>query len=325
MHRIILYITVLVCSFLTKIYGQESEGFESKIKSISDTVTEFVTTEKQNLKRATDSINLLVQPNKLSLVEAEKLKIELSQQSEAIIAKRIANEQEKVTALVQQTVDEQLGKEIKEESSSIKRTQNKTYGSTNWKIGKSNLLGGSESNGMDLSVGVVLKTRLLEDYTKLYLTYGLDYNTNWFFLKSNKYFVVNGEQTLFQEYEGNLLESSNFMNSYLRIPIGLELDFSKNAIVNDEDVIRYNRSFRVGVGAFIGYNVDSKQTLNYYEDGRRIQRTKRADWNVNGWQYGISSYVMYKNIGLYVDYSLNPVFRNNPENQNVISFGIIFN
>src|SRR5690606_18496436 len=226
MHRVILYITVLVCSFLTKIYGQESEGFESKIKSISDTVTEFVTTEKQNLERATDSINLLVQQNKLSLVEAEKLQAELSEKSQASIAKRIADEQEKVTALVQQTVDEQLGNEIKEESS-IKRTQNKTYGSTNWKIGKSNLLGGSESNGMDLSVGVVLKTRLLEDYTKLYLTYGLDYNTNWFFLKSNKYFVVNGEQTLFQEYEGNLLESSNFMNSYLRIPIGLELDFSK--------------------------------------------------------------------------------------------------
>src|SRR5690606_19080711 len=153
MHRVILYITVLVCSFLTKIYGQESEGFESKIKSISDTITEFVTTEKQNLKRATDSINLLVQQNKLSLVEAEKLQAELSEKSQASIAKRIANEQEKVTALVQQTVDEQLGKEIKEELSSIKRTQNKTYGSTNFKIGKNNLIG-EDLSGMNFSVGI---------------------------------------------------------------------------------------------------------------------------------------------------------------------------
>lgn len=79
MHRVILYVIGLLCLFLTKMYGQETESFEAQTKIISDNIEQIVTKEREKLQAASDSLNLLVQNNQLTSEKAVKIKQELAE------------------------------------------------------------------------------------------------------------------------------------------------------------------------------------------------------------------------------------------------------
>lgn len=53
-------------------------------------------------------------------------------------------------------------------------------------------------------------------------------------------------------------------------------------------------------------------------------KKQKGDYNVNNFIYGLSSYVGYKEISLYLKYDLNPIFKNNAIDENNISLGIRF-
>ncbi len=50
----------------------------------------------------------------------------------------------------------------------------------------------------------------------------------------------------------------------------------------------------------------------------------KGDFNTNNFIYGLSAYVGFSEISLYVKYDLNPLFTNNPIKQNNISLGVRF-
>lgn len=326
MHRVILYAMGLLCLFFNKMYGQQPESFEIQTKIISDNIEKIVTKEKEKLLILSDSLDLLIQNNELTSEEVEKIKNDLAEESAWKINQLIAKEEEKLNELVQSEVNKQIVQphyldEEERELKLFKRTNLQTF----LLLGYRGIQSESAKQGVDFGVGFTLKTRLFKDKSLYYLKYGLMYNLQAEGLKdTNKYYVVNGNQTDYVDYEGSLKRKSGFLNFYLRIPIALELDFSKKTVVQGKDVYRINRGFKFSVGGYVGYNLDSRQILRYREDGRTITRTIRADWNVSHWEYGLMATVGYQTIGIYANYGLNPVFRNNPKDERIFSIGIIF-
>ncbi|SRR5690554_1230091 len=326
MHRIILYVVGLLCLFLCEAFGQETDSFESQTKAISENIEKIVNREKKQLKISTDSVNLLVQKSEMTSEQAEQIKLELAQKSSDKINYLISEEEAKLVSLVQNTVEEQIANP---EVSNNHVIQNRTHAVSSLALGWRGVRGDSgiekDINGTYFNAGLMLKTRLFENHSLYYLKYGLIFNLQSINLdKSNKYYVMNGNQTDYVEYPINIRRNSAFTNSFLRIPVALELDFSKKTTIQGQDVYRTNRGMKLSLGGYIGYNIDSRQVLRYRENGRGISKTQRADWNVSDWEYGLMAMVSYQNIGFFVDYGLNPVFNNNSTDQRMISFGVIF-
>lgn len=326
MHRVILYVTGLLCVCVSKTYGQETESFDNQTKTISGNIEKIVKQEKEKLQIASDSLNLLVQNNELTFEKAEEIKQDLAQRNADRINLLVSEEEEKLVELVQNTVNEQIAnpddcEEINHTPEFFKRTSQHSV----WTLGYRGIQGNKEKQGFDFGIGLELKTRIFKDNSLFYVKYGLTYNWQSEYLqKSDKYYVVNGNQTDYVDYSGDLRSYSTFSNSYLRMPIALEFDFSKKSVVQGEEVYRVNQGFMFSLGGYIGYNTDSRQYLRYTENGRTTTRTVRGDWNVSDWEYGLMATVSYKTIGIYATYGLNPVFRNNPNDERMFAIGVIF-
>src|SRR5690606_31319581 len=118
---------------------------------------------------------------------------------------------------------------------------------------------------------------------------------------------------------------SRFRYVNLVVPVHLEFDFTKKKVNGDKTYFPSHDSFRIGIGGFIGANVKEKQILKYDDaDGHTIYDKRKGDYNVNDFVYGVSAYVGYKSVSLYAKYDLQPIFANNPVDQNTLSMGVRF-
>ena len=115
-----------------------------------------------------------------------------------------------------------------------------------------------------------------------------------------------------------------FKNVYFVVPMHLEFDFSKTKIVDDKKVFKSHTGARFGIGGFVGVNTNSKQFIEYEQNGYKFKEKQKGDFNVNDFTYGVSTYIGYRATSLYLKYDLNPIFKNNPVDQNNISLGIRF-
>jgi hypothetical protein len=172
-------------------------------------------------------------------------------------------------------------------------------------------------------IGFTWKSRLNKEASQLYFKYGFSFLWNNLRLKNNQYHVVNGERTDLDTYPSHLSDS-RLRHVQMTFPVHLEWDFSKNKIDDDgfvED--RTGESFRFGIGVFGGFKLGSRQYLEYVNAaGIKVEELQKGDFNMNTINYGLSSYLAYKSLGLYVKYDLNPLFRNTSTNN--ISMGIRF-
>ena len=64
--------------------------------------------------------------------------------------------------------------------------------------------------------------------------------------------------------------------------------------------------------------------MYYEENGGEVKNKQKGDFNVSNFTYGLSTYVGYKSVSLYVKYDLNPMFKHNTIDQNNVSLGIRF-
>ncbi|VXB10786.1 conserved hypothetical protein [Flavobacterium sp. 9AF] len=171
--------------------------------------------------------------------------------------------------------------------------------------------------------GITWRTNLIKDHKVLNLKYGLSFVYNQLHPTDNRYFVDNGEQTVLETYPVNLKSKrSYFRNVFLTLPVHLEFDFSKMKERNNRKYYASHTGFRLGVGGFVGYNTNSKQFLNYDEEGYDMRIRQKGNWNIDDWNYGLSTYVGYGTWSLYMKYDINPMFKNNTTKQNNISLGI---
>jgi len=172
--------------------------------------------------------------------------------------------------------------------------------------------------------GLTANTRIFKEDNLLHFKYGLSLMYNNLRATDNRYFEKNGAQT---DLVNSIvsLDESRFRNVYVMVPLHLEFDFTKKEIRDDVNYFRTHKSFRVGLGGYAGLRVKSKQILSFDDAVRNdVKQKTKGNFNVNDFNYGLSTYVGYKATSLYLKYDLNPLFENNTVDQNNISLGLRF-
>ncbi|OXA72271.1 hypothetical protein B0A67_08575 [Flavobacterium aquidurense] len=345
MKNFTLYLVILVFLFVSKVLGQET--FESKAKKIANKIEKVTKEEKAILKEEVEAVNVQLSEGKITQEQADKRKKELSEARAIIIEEKVTLAQNELNDLVQQKVDGKI-----KEQDSIKKGKIVIYWDKNDKnkksrdsihgekrttsqfvfaMGLNNMMADGklqDSNYGFMSShfyewGFTYNSRLMKTDNLLHAKYGLSLMYNNIRPTDNRSFVVNGNQTVLQTNAINL-DESRFRNVYIVLPLHLEFDFSKPQVSNGKTCFRTHKSFRFGIGGYVGINVKSKQILKYDQDDLDYKTTIKGDYNVNNFIYGLSSYIGYKALSLYAKYDLNPLFQDNPVKENNISLGLRF-
>jgi hypothetical protein len=339
-------------------------SFEKKVELISTAMEFLLAKEKNELKGKIDSLETIFQQNKISAEEFKELKLKEAEKSanriefgmeffrvnlDSLIQKKIEKDAKEITF----KIDTINGKKVytyskvtdgrhydilplkiyQSEKDKLERKSKKTTSQVVIATGVNNLVtNGAVANsnfGYLRSVfwewGITLNTRLSQNSNLLHLKYGLGFQYNMLHATNNRVFVDTGSETVLETYPIDLKDNHTyFKNVYLVMPVHLEFDFSKTEEKDGKKIFKSHQGFRFGLGGFAGINTNSKQFIRYELDGEKIQERTKADFNVNDFTYGLSTYVGYKATSLYVKYDLNPMFKNNNIDQNNVSLGLRF-
>ena len=172
-------------------------------------------------------------------------------------------------------------------------------------------------------VGWTWKTRFTEEPSQLYFKYGVSFLWNNLRLENNQYHLKNGDITEIQTF-GDKLSESRLRHVQMNFPMHFEWDLSRNKKYSDNKITdRTNKSFRLGVGGFVGFKLGTRQYLEYKDiNGVDQEVVQKDNFNMNTLNYGLSAYLGYKSTSFYVKYDLNPLFKKTDTRN--ISMGIRF-
>ena len=341
MKNFTIYLVILIFLFVSKVLGQET--FESQAKKIANKIEKITKEEKANLKEEVEAVNVQLSEGKITQEQADKRKKELAEARAVIIEEKVTLAQNELNDLVQQKVD---GK-IKEQQDST-HTYTIRWNAKKWEkdsihgekrttsqfvfaLGLNNMMVDGKLQDSNYSFigshfyewGFTYNSRLMKNDNLLHAKYGLSLMYNNIRPTDNRSFVVNGEQTNLEVNAINL-EESRFRNVYIVLPVHLEFDFTKPKISNGKTYFRTHESFRFGIGGYGGINVKSKQILKFEDNDYKSTQKTKGDFNTNNFIYGLSSYIGYKELSLYLKYDLNPLFQDNLVKENNISLGLRF-
>lgn len=338
-------------------------SFERRAKEIADQIKRITDNEKRALKTEIDSLDNQVVKGIISKEKGEELKLKKAEVHAANIEKNVAVEETKLNQLVQDRVDGKFkNKEIYSRTKVVlgintdsidehgrefnitgmkfyngqKEKQNRQSKRTTSQIvfaaGFNNLVTDKQVSNSDFKYldshfyewGLTYNTRILKEDNLLHFKYGLSLMYNNLRATDDRYFAKNGAQTDLVKSPIDL-EESRFRNVYITVPLHLEFDFTKKEIRDDVSYFSTHKSVRVGLGGYAGFRVKSKQILGFDDsNGNDVKQKTKGNFNVNDFNYGLSTYVGYKATSLYLKYDLQPLFEDNTVDQNNISLGLRF-
>lgn len=341
MQKIILYLSLALLATCTGVNAQE-KSFEKRAKEIAVKIKSISDEEKQALKSEISAIDKQVEENKITKEEASALKTAAAEKHANNIETRVAEQEAALRELVNGKLDiEESTDSIKKHNISIGyktkkdtlRSENRTTSQFVFAVGANNVVtDGAVANSefkynrsSFFEWGVTWNTRLSKNSNILHLKYGVGFQYNMLQASDNRVFAdINNETVLVPFYTDLRPNRTYFKNVYFVVPMHLEFDFTKPKMDGDKKLFRSHNGFRFGLGGFVGVNTNSKQFIAYRQDGYKITERQKGDFNVNDFTYGVSTYIGYKQTSLYLKYDLNPIFKNNPIDQNNISLGIRF-
>ena len=174
-----------------------------------------------------------------------------------------------------------------------------------------------------LELGWAWKTRVFKNSNFLRFKYGYSFQINGLKPDDNKYFVQQGNQTVLQEFPENLKKSKLSITN-LVFPVHFEFGPSKK--IDKDTYFRYStrNQFKIGLGGYAGFNIGTRQKLKYELNGERIKDKQKRSFNTSNLVYGLSGYMAFDNVALYVKYDLSPIFKDQMVDQNNISIGVRF-
>lgn len=342
MKNITIYLTTFFCFFLTIAFSQES--FENQVKQIATNIENITKEEKELLKLKVEAVNVQLQNGEITQEKADAEKQRLAEASANAIEFRVNQQEKDLMFLIQSQVDSNIQSNDSIERYDYSFTINgnndeekckNPYRRTDvhlvFAIGFDNLItNGSIANSEFLYLtsyfgewGFAFNTRLLNKSNLLHLKYGVSLMKNQLRPSDNQYFVTDGNQTNLEKFPTNLRDS-RFKNNYWVIPMHLEFDFSGNKSNGGNVNFKPQQGFRIGFGGYGGFNSKSKQKLYFKEDDVKVRTKEKKDFNANDFIYGVSTYIGYKDVSIYCKYDLNPLFKDNPIDQNNISLGLRF-
>lgn len=170
-----------------------------------------------------------------------------------------------------------------------------------------------------VAIRYLYKTRIGGEKSPFYLRYGIELSWNNFMFDGNN-IAVRGDNTVgFPEAKDtelgvSELSKSKLTVSYLSIPVVPTLQFRDH---------KGRKTFRVGMGGYIGYRIGSHTKVKYRYEGETMKDKDYSSFYLNNFRYGLMAQVGVKNLVLFAKYDLNPLFADNKgPDLNAISFGI---
>ena len=340
MQKIILYISIALLTLVNSVVAQE-KTLEKKLLAIAVNIKVATDEEKKILKKEVESIDAQVKNGEITNEEGKRLKTKFSEERAKNIETKIAEQEKALLDLVNENVTlEESNDSLKKNSFGFKsknfdknKSENRTTSQTVMVLGFNNLVTNNMVANSDFGYGrsifsefgITLNTRLSNNSNLLHLKYGASFMYNHLHATNNRVFAdINNQTVLVDAGVETKAKRTYFKNVYFVVPIHLEFDFSKTKVVDDKKVFKSHTGARFGIGGFLGVNTNSKQFIQYEQDGYRIRENQKGDFNVNDFTYGVSTYIGYRSTSLYLKYDLNPIFKNNPVDQNNISLGIRF-
>jgi hypothetical protein len=340
MQKIILYISIALLTIVNSVVAQE-KTLEKQLLEIAVNIKVATEEEKKILKKEVESIDVQVKKGEITNEEGQRLKTKFSEERAKNIETKIAEQEKALLDLVNENVTlEESNDSLKKNSFGFKikildknKSENRTTSQAVLATGSNNLVTNdmvaNSQFGYGRSVffewGITWNTRLSKNSNLLHLKYGAGFMYNQLHATDNKVFAdVNNQTVLVDAGVETKVNRTYFKNVYFVVPLHLEFDFSKTKMVDDKKVFKSHTGARFGIGGFVGVNTNSKQFIEYEQNGYKFKVKQKGDFNVNDFTYGVSTYIGYKQTSLYLKYDLNPIFKNNPVDQNNISLGLRF-
>jgi hypothetical protein len=350
-------LTLIMLSLFVQIStAQETTIKEDQIKSLETKKETVRSQEKEQLKAEVEAINLRLEKGEISTEEAEVLKKTYAEKRAMNIENKIAIIDNKIELLkrneegdveldvtssgyylriggteAENTNDEFIyfGKrDLDKPRKYDRRTTSDlvlAFGFNNALIDGEKLddspykFGGSRF----FEIGWAWKTRVFDDSNFLRLKYGFSFQMNGLKPKDNQYFVQDDDLTYLEEFPTDLKKSKLTITN-LVFPVHFEFGPSKK--IEKDTYFRYSTDnhFKIGLGGYAGFNIGTRQKLKYDIDGNRVKDKIKRSYNTSALVYGLSGYVAFDDIALYVKYDLSPIFKDQAIDQNNISLGLRF-
>lgn len=346
MYRYINYIVMISCT-LWVAFAQAQDGqMEKKLVALEQEKIRVEQEEKDALREEVENINKQLDKGEVTADEAQKLKREAAQKRALNIENRLAIINNKIELVkrgeeVEIVENQQRNREFDDDDDRFiwfkidkrpRKFDRRTTSDIVFAVGFNNAIQDGQSfsdsdyrfgGSRFAEFGLAWKTRVFDNSNFLRVKYGISFQVNNLKPTNNRLFVQDGNLTSLEEFEFNL-EKSKLKITNLVVPLHFEFGPSKK--FEGENYFRYSthKQFKIGLGGYAGFNIDTRQKLKYNADGNNVKDKIKRDFNVNTLVYGLSGYVALGDVGLYVKYDLNNLFDEPNLKQNNISLGVRF-
>ncbi|NDV15474.1 hypothetical protein GO009_05490 [Muricauda sp. TY007] len=354
MKTITFYSAVLFLFLVSHIaFGQED--YQKKIEALKVEKQRIIEQEKEALKFEVKDINQRLEDGDISESEAKTLKEEAAKRRALNIENRVAIIENKIAWLERNEGEVLMLTELDTLEGDrvrigllIDGKPAVTFNSKRWKkeikydrrtysdfvmaIGLNNaLIEGQSLNDSPYKIGGSRffemgwqwRTRVFKNSNWLRFNYGFSFQFNGLKPDGNRIFVQEGDQTVLEEFEYDL-DKSKFRMDNLVFPVHFEVGPSR--LKKTERTMRYSirNQFRLGFGGYGGFSLGTRQKLKYNRDGENVKDKLKRDYNSSDLIYGVSGYMGFDGVLLYLKYDLNPIFKDADVKQNNISLGLRF-
>ena len=358
---LVVFILSMVPVGVTAQETNQEYSNSKKIELLQKQKNEIQNDERKSLKDAVEAINKRLESDEITKVEAESLKKAAAEKHALNIENRVAIVDNKIELLKRNPESEDYNDTDNDSNFVIRigssddddddddyfyigrrdrdreryrrrwRYDRRTTSDLVFAIGFNNAIyEGEDLNDSNfelagsgfVELGWAWKTRVFKNTNAVRFKYGFSIMWNKLDIKDNLYFNEENDIVTLEEFPLNV-NKSKFRTTNLVFPVHFEFGSSRK--VEREDYVRYytHRKFKIGVGGYAGFNLQSLQKLKYKEDGDK-QKDKIKNYNTNNVVYGLSTYLAWGDIGVYLKYDLSPIFKDQEKDLNNISLGLRF-
>jgi hypothetical protein len=327
---------ILVSFFSNAQEIKVDSSINNKITALQEQKQTVLSNEKYALSKEVSEIVKRFQENEISETEAEKQKIAAAEKHALNIDNKTAIIDNKIALLERNgnADDDAISFNVtlgsrSDSSNRISNHHRRTYSGAVIAVGLNNAsIDGQSLNDSPYKVGgsrffeigQAWTTRVFKNAGWLRVKYGFSFQFNNLKLGDNKYLLDNGETTTIEEFPQPLDKAKLRINN-LVFPVHFEFGPAKRIQKNDNTYFSSHNKFKIGVGGYAGFNLDTSQKLKYNKDGDQIKEKIDSNYNTNNFIYGLSGYIGFDSFSVYARYDLNPIFKTGVEQRNV-SIGI---
>lgn len=361
MFKILLWTISMTLFIVTNTFGQKNDS-QNRILNELNTIENAVYKYRDSLKTEVNVIWSLEDAKKITAQQAATKKDSIAHIYAEKIKNSVANSEQYISTEIRQRVDDIVNNKDSKYSLSIgtegvKYKPKNDYISlkngiyTTFEEGKFkkyqfekrttsqivlafgfNMVSGSTITDKDFKtfnsnyfeVGFTFKTRIIKDEPLLNFKYGLSVVAENLKASDDRIFVRNQEGIYNLEQTGINYKTNTFSNTSLILPLHLEFDLSKKAYSPslDKSFVKSHQNFRIGVGGYFGLITSTYFINKWKEDNKKYTENYKLSYNIEKFNYGLSTYVGYRDFSIFAKYNLNSIFKNQPSDVNVFSIGL---